>query len=241
MVFRQEKLRAAGKVILTKMATGNEDTEEDFIWKNPFTLTLAGPTQSGKSTFIHNMIKTAGKKYSEKPGKFYLFYSIWQPIYEKMAKLNCDIEFFPGMPNSDFIHDTVEQGRNDTLVFDDLASNLGKSTVELFNVLSHHMGCNVCFIVHNLFERAPFFREISLNSKYICIMKNPRDSSSIFHFARQFSPENPRRVVEIFRYATKKPQSYLMIDLSQDTPDSSRLMSNIFHENGDDFLIYRNV
>ena len=187
------------------------------------------------------MIQSAEKKFSKKPGKFFLFYSVWQEIYEKMSELCSDIEFFPGMPDSDFIHESVEQGRNDTIILDDLAQNLNKSTVELFNVLSHHMGCNVCFVVHNLFQRAPFFREISLNSKYICVYKNPRDSSSIFNFARQFSPENPRRTVEIYRHATKKPQSYLMIDLSQDTPDSSRLLSNIFYEDGDDFLIYRNV
>ena len=165
------------------MESTKEDAEE-FIFKNPFTLTLAGPTQCGKSTFIYNLIKTSRKKYSHKPGKFFVFYSVWQDLYNQMAKLNTGIEFFAGMPDADFIHEAVDPNRNDTIILDDLAQNLNKSTVEMFNVLSHHMGCNVCYIVHNLFQKGPFFREISLNSKYISIFKNPRDSSSIFHFAR---------------------------------------------------------
>ena len=176
---------------------------EDFVFQNPFTLTLgekndislplfllktsffpAGPTQCGKSSFLHELIKSSRKKYSHRPGKFFFFYSVWQELYDEIDKLNYEIEWYAGMPDADFIHESVDSTGNDTLIFDDLAGYLNKSTVELFNVLSHHMHANVCFVVHNLFSKNVFFREISLNSRYICIYKNPRDSSSIFHFAR---------------------------------------------------------
>ena len=133
------------------------------------------------------------------------FSSVWQDLYDKIAKLNYDITWMPGTPNADFIHENVQAGRNDTLVcsavfrssvalftlerntlfkfceqtlrfqiFDDLASGLDKNTVEIYNVLSHHLKANVAFVVHNLYDRNPLFRQISLNSKYLVIYKNPR-------------------------------------------------------------------
>lgn len=65
------------------------------------------------------------------------------------------------------------------------------------------------------------------------------DSSSIWAFARQFQPKNSQQVIEIYRHATSKPYSYLMVDLDQKTAEDSRLCGNIFYENGDDYTIYR--
>lgn len=75
------------------------------------------------------------------------------------------------MPDIDWVHDNVDCDDGSTLIFDDIASHLSSSTVEIFNVLSHHYGCNVIITVHNLFDRSPGFRDISLNSKYLVIFK----------------------------------------------------------------------
>ena len=69
-------------------------------------------------------------------------------------------------------------------------------------------------------------------------LQNPRDASTILTFARQFSPLNPKSLVNIYKHATRKPFSYLLIDLAQDTPDEFRLVANIYYENDQDFLIY---
>lgn len=80
-------------------------------------------------------------------------------------------------------------------------------------------------------------------SVFINILPLPvrSDSSTIFHFAKQFSPESPRRTVDIYRFATRRKCTYLFVDLSQSCPDESRLMSNIFYEDNQDFLTFKNT
>ena len=78
----------------------------------------------------------------------------------------------------------------------------------------------------------------SFNQPLSPSLQNPRDASTILTFARQFSPLDPKSLVNVYKHATKNPYSYLLIDLAQDTPEEFRLISNIFYENNQDFLIY---
>ena len=94
----------------------------------------------------------------------------------------------------------------------------------------------VCY--HNLFDKNPAFRNISLNSRYVVVFKNPRDGSSITNFAKQFDPNNSKRLIKIYQEATAKPYSYLFIDMDQLTPDEYRLRSNVLFENGRPMSIY---
>ena len=65
------------------------------------------------------------------------------------------------------------------------------------------------------------------------MFKNPRDMSSIRYFSRQIDPTNSKNIIDIYTKATKKPFSYLLFDLTQETPDELRLRSNIFFENNE--------
>ena len=57
--------------------------------------------------------------------------------------------------------------------------------------------------------------------------------SSIRYFSRQIDPSNFKSIIDIYNKATKKPFSYLLFDLTQETPDDLRYRSNIFFENND--------
>lgn len=59
-------------------------------------------------------------------------------------------------------------------------------------------------------------------------MKNKRDGVSVSFLARQISPYNTRYITEAYLKATKKPYSYLLFDLRQETNDLIRIRSNIF-------------
>lgn len=137
-----------------------------------------------------------------------------------------------------WIDDNVKKDENATLILDDLGRDMNADTAEIFSVGSHHKSCNVCFVVHNLFDSNKAFRQISLNTRYLVIMKNPRDSSTIINFARQFDPANGKRLVQIYRNATSQPFTYLFVDLDQKTSEANRLRSNIFFEGGSPMTIY---
>ena len=64
------------------------------------------------------------------------------------------------------------------IVLDDLMdSAYSKKVSELFSKASHHRNISLILITQNLFHQGPSSRDISLNSKYIVVFKNPRDKT----------------------------------------------------------------
>lgn len=210
----------------------------DFSFQCPFTLCAAGATGSGKTSFMKRLISTSSGTYSSPPGPFYYFYNVHQPLFVEMER-ELGVIFIQGMCDMNWIREHVRASANATIILDDLGKEISADTAEVFSVASHHYSCNIALIVHNLFSKNKSFRDISLNSKYICVMKNPRDISSIIHFGKQFDPASGSRLLNIYRESTRKPYSYLFIDLDQNTEEGHRLRSNIFFENGEPMKVYK--
>jgi hypothetical protein len=64
------------------------------------------------------------------------------------------------------------------IVLDDLMDTAYSTKVsQLFTKGSHHRNISLVLITQNLFHQGPATRDISLNSKYIVVFKNPRDKT----------------------------------------------------------------
>ena len=98
---------------------------------------------------------------------------------------------------------------------------------DLFTRGSHHRGLTVMYLTQNLFPPGKLSRTISLNSHYMIVFKNPRDSLGISTLGRQMYPHNTNFLLQSFQDATKKPYGYLLLDLHQLTPENMRLRTNI--------------
>ena len=99
---------------------------------------------------------------------------------------------------------------------------------ELFTKGSHHRNISLVLITQNLFHQGPSSRDISLNSKYIVVFKNPRDKTQIVHLARQVYPENISSFHKTYLEACKDPHSYLFLDLTQSIYDLLRFRTKKF-------------
>lgn len=162
---------------------------------------------------------------STKFEKIIFYYGEWQPAYRELAATQPaeKLEFREGVPqSSDFAANAGPQ----LVIIDDLMDEAGKSVTQIFTKTSHHRNLSVFFLTQNLFHRGQ--REVSLNSNYVVVFKNPRDRAQIQHFSRQIFPENPRFVQEAYADATSRPFGYLLFDLKQDTPENCRLRTDIF-------------
>lgn len=124
------------------------------------------------------------------------------------------------------------------VIIDDMMRESDESVVDLFTKHSHHLSASVIFICQNIFHRNKGQRDISLNSHYIIAYKNPRDRSQITSLARQISPGNTAYISEIFNDATSAPYGYLLLDLTQTTPDHLRNRTNIFPDDDPSNVIY---
>jgi hypothetical protein len=188
--------------------------------KSPFTAIMAGPTGAGKTRALMNLIKRATFISNPPPEEIIYCYGEWQKTFEDTP----NVRFHDGAIDPE--NDIPNDGKHRWLILDDLMNELGgkDQTNKLFTKNSHHRNISVFFIVQNLFKKE--HRTMSLNTHYMFIFKNPRDKSSIEHFARQAFPGKVPFVREAFEDATSKPYSYLLLDMRQETNDKLRLIGN---------------
>lgn len=157
------------------------------------------------------------------------YYAEWQDGYKSSEFVDDgeQIEFREGLPKpEDYSRDPHSKK---LIIIDDLMRESSNSVIcDLFTKGSHHKNISVMFITQNIFHKGTHSRDISLNSSYIILFKNPRDRAQIQHLARQIYPEDSKFLQEAYQDATTKGHGYLMIDCKQSTLDEFRFRSCIF-------------
>ena len=208
----------------------NEDKAYDARFKCHFRMLLAGPSGSGKTSWICNFITHRKLLMDTEPAKIIFFYQIWQQSYEKLKDIATFINGIPTVSDIENLEEYSEIGGS-LVIIDDQALSINKDIATIFTVTARHTSVSLILVTQNLFAKQAFFRDISLQSTYMILFKNPRDKSAIKYLAMQIRPDNPSYVLEAYNYALQNPYSYLLIDLHQQTDDSMRLKTDIFpHE-----------
>jgi DNA polymerase III delta prime subunit len=208
----------------------------DLRFRNPSTFILAGPSQSGKTTLALNLLRGIDEVFLQPECKnnIIYFYNQWQHGFESFKTENTVKEWVNKMPSTEDVLEKTLMYKDfggSVAIVDDFQQQLSRDTIELFTRVSHHANVVIMLLMQNIFCKNPVFREISLNSTYNFLLKNPRDAAQISNYARQFAPGNTDYIVEAFKDATKQPYSYLLFDNHQLTPDILRVRSNVLpHE-----------
>ena len=199
----------------------------------PGNFMVVGPTNSGKTTFVRDLLLNWNDVCTTKVDRIYVFYEKWQENYEQL-KLAYPQKMV-------FIHElkegfakmlTQENHLNKICVFDDqmtaLSENQNRVDMEKLFITSRHNRLSLIYISHNLFYKEQ--RSISLNATYFVIFSNPRDISQIGYLARRMY--SVRKVTDkffkVYHQATSKKFGYLFIDYRPNTKHEFRLLSDIF-------------
>jgi len=128
-----------------------------------------------------------------------------------MQKIVPDIKFNQGLPS-----DYGSQDGHMLCILDDLMSECEKSpnVLNAFTRTSHHRYTSIILLVQEFFSKK--LRRLTLNSKYLIVMRNPRDSSYVNILGRQMNQGKKNVVLEsAFKDILDVPYSYIFIDLSQ--------------------------
>lgn len=224
----------------------------DVRWKHPWTSLICGPTGCGKTVFVRKFLKYLNSMSNVAFDRIIFYYgdtldpdtaslnsasgqqSSSSPSSPLISNVNDNkeynipkIEFNEGLPQPEDY--SSDNNLKKLIIIDDLMRESSNNTiVDLFTKGSHHKNISVIFITQNIFHQGHGQRDISLNTNYIVIFKNPRDRAQIRHLARQVYPENPRFLTEAYHDATSQPHGYLLLDLKQSTPDNCRCRTTIF-------------
>jgi hypothetical protein len=209
----------------------------DTRFKNPSAFLLGGVSQSGKTTFAFNILRNI-KVLFEDPRcrqNIIYYYNQWQTSFDAFRKENIVKSWVDKLPTADKVKEVTALYKDrggSVLVIDDFAQELTPDIVDLFSILCHHTNSVVILLTQNIFSKNRVFRDISLNSTYVVLFKNPRDASQITSFARQFAPGKTKYIVEAFKEATSKPYSYMLFDFHQSTPEEIRVRSRVLPHDG---------
>lgn len=187
---------------------------------------------SGKTTLVWRIIENAAAIIEPPVQKFVYCYGEYQDVFAEFAH---KVEFIKGLPSQDMF--TGHQPL--LLIIDDLMveSNSNNETALMFTRTAHHKNLSVLYLTQNIFFGSKHNRTIQLNTHYLFLFKNPRDTAQIFYLARQIFPTNSKFLVESYIDSTKEPYSYLLIDLKPTTPEELRVRSGLFKE--DTIFVYR--
>ena len=187
--------------------------------QHPFTLIVAGPNSCGKSTFVIRLIEC--RKH------------LCDVVYDNIVWCHSENNAPQHLKNVSFVKGVPDFENPENvptlIVLDDLMDSAYSTKVsELFTEGSHHRNISLVLITQNLFNQNSSSRDISLNSKYIVVFKNPRDKTQIVHLARQVYPENTSSFHKTYLNVCKDPHTYLFLDLTQSINDLLRFRTKIF-------------
>ena len=199
----------------------------DVRFKTPANFYICGQSQSGKTSLVRSMLKNLEELFHSIPTQVIYCFGQPQKEFNEMIKIAPKIKLVEGFP--DDLYDMVNGHTNSLVILDDLMCQCSNDqrVSDLFTRGSHHRGLTVMYLTQNLFPPGKLSRTISLNSHYMIVFKNPRDSLGISTLARQMYPHNTNFLLQSLQDATKKPFGYLLLDLHQLTPENMRLRTNI--------------
>ncbi|KAK3106066.1 hypothetical protein FSP39_011921 [Pinctada imbricata] len=207
--------------------------KESFKFQHPFTMIVAGPTMSGKTTWVKDLLILNQVMIKPSPTRIIWLYKRWQPMYDVIKKMiHPPVHFIQGLPSNIQHNDFINPKEYNLLIMDDIQRDASgnQDVCELFTEGAHHRNLSVICLMQNIFNKGKENRTISLNSQYLVLFKNPRDQLQISVLARQMYPGKTKTILDAYNRAIEKPFGYLVVDLKQTTQESERLQTDIFRD-----------
>ena len=220
------------------------DEAIDAQIKCPFNMLIAGPTQSGKTTWVSRLLLYS-EDLLEHPPRIIHWYTPHRYPPLELEKLGNRLFPHAGLPwdGDDEEEEGAEPRAGDVIVIDDFAEETANSK-ELTRFLtknSHHKNVSVIVLTQNLFWGGKETRTQSLNMHYLVLMRQARDHKQIRTLGRQLTQTDKeyRAFLEAYNDATcSRAFSYLLVSMHPRDDRQLLLRSTIFPEEAPSTLVY---
>lgn len=241
------------KEVFTRVSckSGMDKMEEiNGVFSHPFTCLIAGPTQSGKSSFVEKLLKNHKSYMGINLEYIFIFLGTSEEENTKLSSLKKHFpkkvqifnlrELFPEekMFKTDcptFIKDLIntKQGANGCLIFDDLMKEMGNCDIalDLFTKYSSHKNISVFYITQNIFYQgkcASLGVTLFKNAHIIVLFMSYFDAATLSHVARKIAP-NKKNFKEMLSYITQLYR-YVVLRSGFKVPEALRVTSDYFNE-----------
>ena len=201
-------------------------------FKHAFTCIVAGPTGRGKTRFCIKLLSNLDTQCTESRfgGGIIWCYSEETAVpRQQLDKLGLNITYQEVLPEKY----GNALGKPSLIILADLLNQVySKDVCHLFTKGSHHRNIRVLLLTQNLFHRSTNCRDISLNAKYLVVLKNVRDKNQFLNLARKAFPEDRQSLLGAYLDVTRQPHGFMILDFAQDTDDTLRFQTNVFPDEG---------
>lgn len=212
----------SSNMLQSSPASANE--QFSFALKHPSRVLMFGPTGSGKTHLICEILKDplsiepAPTHISWFFGAHYFPYS---SIAEEVKRSrNIEISFNKGIDSLSL--DSLDPNARHLIIIEDLMTQCRDSPLieELFYHGSSHQSISVIATFNNIFTRGKSSRTIQLNSNIFILFRCRADVRQVSHLFQEFEPERWRFLLEAFNMETQfMRHGWLLCDFSDTTPE----------------------
>lgn len=210
------------------------------IFNHPFSLIVAAPSNSGKSTLAFNLLKNSPSVVANTDGlgfdSVWVLYRSYQPLYERMTReLNIRVYLFEKTIPENFEELLRDSGSKYPIIIvdDGICSENQLFVQDLFCRLGHHLSISVILITQSIFDaKNSTLRLCHRNTKGLIIFACPRDQGSIRTLIHQMIPDRKKAqtLLEMVERELEKPYNYVLFDFQPSCPMSQRFKTNILCE-----------
>lgn len=213
------------------------DTEKraiDATIKTPVGICIYGQSQSGKSSFIHNLIDHRERIFNEPLEYIVYFYGERSRTIielEKDEQLSDILTLVDGLPTGELL-DYIQEGLNGLFIIDDQMDTVvrSKECVDLVTKKCQHKRVSWIITFQNAFHQGTERLSITRSAQIIVLFNSPLDRTIARILAGRIMPERRKTFLDIFEHATKEPYSYLFCDGQPTTPQEARLRTDLFNK-----------
>ena len=206
----------------------------NFRFQHPMSILVVGPTNSGKTYFVDQLLSNLNEKMKFKnPNlkcRISWFYGQWQQCYSNMQKkLGKGIRFVQGLPEYNDDLGDIDIRFNHILVLDDLMLQAKDSAIvsKLFTQ-GRHRNASVILMLQNAFPKGKFNTDISRNAQYMILFKSPADRKQIEIISQRIFPKEQNKFMSIYNKETDKQHGYILVDNTPSTRRDSQIVTDIF-------------
>lgn len=197
------------------------------MFKHPFTMILSGATGSGKTRWLSRFLDNARELIEDCPKRTLYAYGEINTTIIQMQETNRELKVHAGIPSEELIKTERDSNGALLLILDDLMLNAKSDFLDvLFTKGSHNWNVSVVFVTQHLFTKE--LRTARQNAHYLVLMRNPAGELQVRNLGAQLFPKRLAFFMECYKDATRKPFSYLHIDMHPNTPDEQRIKTNIY-------------
>ena len=158
-----------------------QKVEADLRFQCSFGCMVVGPSMSGKSHFILELLKNRSLCFNPVPVRVVYAYGIWQTAFDNID----GIEFVKGIEGLAGVG--FNSSQPSILVVDDLMEELcnNKELSTLFTREMHHKNVTIFLLLQNLYKEGKSVRDVALNRQLLNLFKSQRDTEQIKVLGRQ--------------------------------------------------------